>query len=221
MEFHEFSGRIAAAMMQDSGDDDAALSSSRIGTTYTWLLPATRPQAYEISLTLELSTLGIGANENNYFQRMYSQMVELVEPVHLPRLVPTTLEEWLKIAEGYETIWQFPHCIGALDGKHRYLSRDNIEVLPTDNVVDLDTNNNNNPSVAAIAIREELREYFISTTGEVHGSTNMQVKYLKEKKGLPQEFPECLHPVMALHWFRDPEIGLQALRLDQPIRLVE
>ncbi|KAI8423974.1 hypothetical protein MSG28_002640 [Choristoneura fumiferana] len=250
--------------------------------------------------------------------------------------VPTTLEEWLKIAEGYETIWQFPHCIGALDGKHviikapahsgstyfnykgshsivlmivvdanyriiymhcgmvgrisdggvfhdtalyaalesrslnlppprplqgrqidvpyvlladdafalskylmkpypyanqpidkrvynyrlsrarrmvesvfgimasrfrvlrkpielypekvlglvstiavlhiflrsssnsqRYLSRDNIEVLPTDNVVDLDTNNNNNPSVAAIAIREELREYFISTTGEV------------------------------------------------------
>ncbi|CAG4974181.1 unnamed protein product [Colias eurytheme] len=32
--------------------------------------------------------------------------------------VPTTTEEWLKIAEGYEIIWQFPHCIGAIDGKH-------------------------------------------------------------------------------------------------------
>lgn len=49
----------------------------------------------------------------------------------------------------------------------RYLSRDDIDVLPTDSVVGLNTNNNNNPSVSAITIREELREYFITRAGEV------------------------------------------------------
>lgn len=31
---------------------------------------------------------------------------------------PTTTEEWEVIAEQYERNWQFPHCVGALDGKH-------------------------------------------------------------------------------------------------------
>ncbi|VEN58845.1 unnamed protein product [Callosobruchus maculatus] len=31
---------------------------------------------------------------------------------------PTTSEGWLKIAREYEEKWNFPHCIGALDGRH-------------------------------------------------------------------------------------------------------
>ena len=31
---------------------------------------------------------------------------------------PTTTEEWTAIAEQFEKRWQFPHCCGALDGKH-------------------------------------------------------------------------------------------------------
>ena len=31
---------------------------------------------------------------------------------------PTTSEEWNAIAEQFEKRWQFPHCCGALDGKH-------------------------------------------------------------------------------------------------------
>lgn len=32
--------------------------------------------------------------------------------------VPQTAEEWSKIADDFETEWNFPNCLGALDGKH-------------------------------------------------------------------------------------------------------
>ena len=31
---------------------------------------------------------------------------------------PTTPGEWREVARDYQEIWDFPHCIGALDGKH-------------------------------------------------------------------------------------------------------
>ena len=31
---------------------------------------------------------------------------------------PTTPAEWKKIAQRFEKIWQFPNCVGAIDGKH-------------------------------------------------------------------------------------------------------
>ena len=31
---------------------------------------------------------------------------------------PSPKEEWLNISAGFEDTWNFPHCIGAIDGKH-------------------------------------------------------------------------------------------------------
>ena len=33
-------------------------------------------------------------------------------------ILPTSATEWLQVAQLFETRWQFPHCIGAIDGKH-------------------------------------------------------------------------------------------------------
>jgi hypothetical protein len=32
--------------------------------------------------------------------------------------VPETVDEWLTVAEAFESRWQMPNCIGAMDGKH-------------------------------------------------------------------------------------------------------
>ena len=31
---------------------------------------------------------------------------------------PESTEDWLRIAEGFQDEWIFPHCTGAVDGKH-------------------------------------------------------------------------------------------------------
>ena len=37
--------------------------------------------------------------------------------------VPQTEEEWIRISEELEEKWNFPNCLGALDGKHIQIKR--------------------------------------------------------------------------------------------------
>ena len=38
-----------------------------------------------------------------------------LQPIYLPK---PKRNEWLNNAKDYEDLWQFPHCVGAVDGKH-------------------------------------------------------------------------------------------------------
>ncbi|CAN7943607.1 unnamed protein product [Ixodes pacificus] len=42
----------------------------------------------------------------------------LWERLHQPFMKPPTEAEWVKIAEEFRRRWQFPNCLGAVDGKH-------------------------------------------------------------------------------------------------------
>lgn len=39
----------------------------------------------------------------------------ILAPLVMP---PPTLEQWQKIEEGFRTKWNYPNCVGAIDGKH-------------------------------------------------------------------------------------------------------
>ena len=32
--------------------------------------------------------------------------------------MPSTSDEWKRISDNFEDIWNFPNCLGAIDGKH-------------------------------------------------------------------------------------------------------
>ena len=80
-------------------------------------------------------TLRFLARGNSYHSLMYEFRVSMTS---ISRLVPevcdaicqvlgtslkapTHTQEWLEIARGFEEKWQFPHCLGAIDGKHIHI----------------------------------------------------------------------------------------------------
>lgn len=48
-------------------------------------------------------------------QEVCKAIVEILGPMVMP---PPTEETWKKVTEGYKNLWNFPNCLGALDGKH-------------------------------------------------------------------------------------------------------
>ena len=42
--------------------------------------------------------------------------------------VPSSREEWLTVAEKFESRWQFPNCIGAIDGKHTAMQPNHLVI---------------------------------------------------------------------------------------------
>lgn len=59
--------------------------------------------------------------------------------------MPQTTAEWLHIADGFQAKTNFPHCIGALDGKH-------ISIIPPPNSGSLYYNYKHNFSVVLLAL---------------------------------------------------------------------
>ncbi|XP_058796474.1 putative nuclease HARBI1 [Phymastichus coffea] len=57
-----------------------------------------------------------GPTVSNIVYQTCQAIWAVLQPLVLPANIPT--EESLKIARGFQDTWQFPNCIGAIDGKH-------------------------------------------------------------------------------------------------------
>lgn len=52
-------------------------------------------------------------------RQIVKEVCQAIWQVLKPMVMPSpTTEMWKDIAQSYERLWNFPHCVGALDGKH-------------------------------------------------------------------------------------------------------
>jgi len=60
----------------------------------------------------------------NSVSKIVSETCEaLWNSLHESVMPPINKESWLRIADEFERKWNFPHCIGAIDGKHIVIQR--------------------------------------------------------------------------------------------------
>lgn len=84
--------------------------------------------AERLSLTLHHLAYGSSQQSNSFEYRMGKSTVSQIvretccaiwTVLHDEYLkVPSSPQEWKKIADEFERLWNLPHCVGAIDGKH-------------------------------------------------------------------------------------------------------
>ncbi|XP_060877917.1 putative nuclease HARBI1 [Metopolophium dirhodum] len=80
-----------------------------------------------LAITLRFLSSGESYHSLMYTFKVSKQSISEIVPEVCEALIsglknyikmPTETNEWLKISADYEEKWNFPHCLGALDGKH-------------------------------------------------------------------------------------------------------
>ncbi|CAB4030052.1 Hypothetical predicted protein [Paramuricea clavata] len=66
-----------------------------------------------IAASYRISAAVVGRIINETCELLWNTLIEKGYVKH-----PSTENEWKVIAEEFETCWNFPHCVGAIDGKH-------------------------------------------------------------------------------------------------------
>lgn len=103
---------------------------------------------------------------------------------------PRTENEWREIALDFEDIWQFPHCLGAIDGKH-------IRIVPPPGSGSYYNNYKKTHSIVLMAIANANYEFIycdVGTNGRVSdgGVINNTIFYSKlthNKLNIPKSEP--------------------------------
>ena len=82
----------------------------RLVLTLRYLASGDSQQSQSFSFRVGRSTV------SNIIRETCDGIWKALSPMYLKP--PSTTEDWLKIAQEFEEEWNFPHCIGAIDGKH-------------------------------------------------------------------------------------------------------
>ncbi|XP_064625933.1 uncharacterized protein LOC135486765 [Lineus longissimus] len=95
---------------EDTNMREAITPAERLAVTLRFLATGETFQSLQFSTRLSRSTIGAIIPET---------CCAIYETLKMDYIkVPSNEQEWLKVAEEFETKWNLPHCLGAMDGKH-------------------------------------------------------------------------------------------------------
>ena len=95
---------------QDTSFRSAIPPDERLAITLRYLVTGDSMQTISFSYRVGHSTV------SGIIESTCDSLWNILMPQYLQR--PTTTMEWKRVSEGFEQIWNFPHCVGAIDGKH-------------------------------------------------------------------------------------------------------
>nr|CAH7749890.1 unnamed protein product [Callosobruchus chinensis] len=104
---------------------DSITAEERLVITLQYLSQGTTMQALAWTFHTGNSTIHYVIHET------CKALWDVLAPQYLK--TPESAEEWLKISKGFDERWNFPHCLGSIDGKHRL--ENNTMNIPTEQVL--------------------------------------------------------------------------------------
>ena len=109
--FEELLGYVAPYITRDSTKREAIQPNERLSVTLRYLVTGDAFNTIGNSYRMSGTTVG----------RIVRETCDILWKVLLEKgflNVPTTQDEWRQVAEEFEGKWNFPSCVGAMDGKH-------------------------------------------------------------------------------------------------------
>ncbi|XP_066590606.1 putative nuclease HARBI1 [Prorops nasuta] len=88
----------------------------RLAVTLRFL--ATGDSYTSLSYLFKISKQSLSCIVIDVCQALIEVLHGYVKPRHPNFTIPSNAEEWILHANNFEQLWNFPHCLGAIDGKH-------------------------------------------------------------------------------------------------------
>ena len=95
---------------QNANMRDALPALEKVCATFRFLASGASYKDLMYSFLISSSAISI------FVPKVCRAIYKVLEKKYLK--IPTSVEEWEKLVEAFESKWQFPHAVGAIDWKH-------------------------------------------------------------------------------------------------------
>ena len=106
----EISHLICPSQMSNSGGHSPIMPDERLALTLRYIATGESFQSLSFQFRISLNAVSY------IIKGCCEALVEKLVPVFLK--LPSSEREWIEISKKFETRWNFPHALGAIDGKH-------------------------------------------------------------------------------------------------------